>query len=121
MLLGERSVLFDLGKKAVTPGRREQAFFQTCVHVFPVFSANLQRETSDQITSFVKRQLGQISISFSGGVKGNLLSPVLLTLRTLIQKFSIAITANGRRVAEIRVLPKTKESCLIVAYLLPVI
>ena len=38
--------------------------------------------------------------------------------RTL-ERFSIAITANGKRQAEISRLPKTREICLVSAYILP--
>ena len=38
----------------------------------------------------------------------------------LIERFSIAFTANGKRQAEISRLPKTREIYLVSAYVLPV-
>ena len=38
----------------------------------------------------------------------------------LIERFSIAFTANGKRQAEISRLPKTREIYLVSAYILPV-
>ena len=38
----------------------------------------------------------------------------------LIERFSIAFTANGKRQAEISHLPKTREIYLVSAYILPV-
>ena len=39
---------------------------------------------------------------------------------TIIERFSIAFTANGKRQAEISRLPKTREIYLVSAYVLPV-
>ena len=39
---------------------------------------------------------------------------------TLIERFSIAFTANGKGQAEISRLPKTREIYLVSAYILPV-
>jgi len=38
----------------------------------------------------------------------------------IIERFSIAFTANGKREAEISRLPKTREIYLVSAYILPV-
>ena len=38
----------------------------------------------------------------------------------LLERFSIAFTANGKRKAEISRLPKTREIYLVSAYILPV-
>ena len=38
----------------------------------------------------------------------------------ILERFSIAFTANGKRQAEISRLPKTREIYLVSAYILPV-
>ena len=38
----------------------------------------------------------------------------------IIERFSIAFTANGKHQAEISRLPKNREICLVSAYILPV-
>ena len=40
--------------------------------------------------------------------------------KELLERFSIAFTANGKRQAEISRLPKTREIYLFSAYILPV-
>ena len=39
---------------------------------------------------------------------------------SLLERFSIAFTANGKRQAEVSRLPKTREIYLVSAYILPV-
>ena len=39
--------------------------------------------------------------------------------KVLLERFSIAFTANGKRQAEISRLPKTREIYLVSAYILP--
>ena len=45
---------------------------------------------------------------------------ILFCARALLERFSIAFTANGKRQAEISRLPKTREIYLVSAYILPV-
>jgi len=45
---------------------------------------------------------------------------VRMLKRVLLERFSIAFTANGKRQAEISRLPKTRENYLVSAYILPV-
>ena len=45
---------------------------------------------------------------------------IIILIYSLLERFSIAFTANGKRQAEISRLPKTREIYLVSAYILPV-
>ena len=45
---------------------------------------------------------------------------LVLSTELIIERFSIAFTANGKRQAEISRLPKTREIYLVSTYILPV-